>query len=85
LTLCTIFADGADLEDVLGLGLVDGGVVLGGKKDFAVAGERLFKSAHAGLAADDKGRHHVGEDDHVANRHHGQLRVSLLSRGTFMV
>ena len=66
-------ADRPDLVDVLGLGLVDGGVVLRGEKDFAVAGERLFEGAHAGLAADHEGRHHVGEDDHVADGHHGQL------------
>ncbi len=66
-------ADGADLVDVLGLGLVDGGVVLRGEEDFAIAAEGLFEGAHAGFAADDEGRHHIGEDDHVADGHHGQL------------
>ena len=36
-------ADGADLVNLLGLGLVYAGVVLGGEEDFAVAGERLFQ------------------------------------------
>ncbi len=40
-------ADGADLENLLGLGLVDRGVVLRGKKDLAIAVERLFKGANA--------------------------------------
>src|ERR1039458_7465105 len=44
-------ADGADLVDVLGLGLVDGGVVLGGEEYLAVAAESLLEGAHAGLAA----------------------------------
>ncbi len=66
-------ADGADLVDVLGLGLVDGGVMLGGEKDLAVATEGLLESAHAGLAAHHEGGHHIGEDNHVADGHHGQL------------
>jgi hypothetical protein len=66
-------ADGADLVNVLGLGLVDGGVVLGGEENLAVAGQGLFEGAHAGLAAHDERRHHIGEDDHVADGHHGQL------------
>ena len=74
-------ADGADLVDLLGLGLVDGGVVLGGEKDLAVAVERFFKRAHAGEAADHEGRHHVREDHHVPDGHHGQLaRLGLFSR-----
>ena len=66
-------ADGAGGVDVSGVGLVDGGVMLGGEEDLAVAGQGLFEGADAGFAADDEGRHHVGEDDHVADRHHGQL------------
>ena len=66
-------ADGPDLEDVLGLGLVDRGVVLRGEKDLAVAGERLFERAHARLPAHHERGHHVGKDDHVADGHHGQL------------
>jgi hypothetical protein len=66
-------ADRADLVDVLGLGLVDGGVVLGGEKDLAIAAECLFERTHAGLAAHHEGRHHIGEDDHIADGHHGQL------------
>jgi hypothetical protein len=30
--------DGADLKNVVGLGLVDGGVVLGGQKDLLIGG-----------------------------------------------
>ena len=66
-------ADGADLVDILGLGLVHAGVVLGGEKDFAVGGEGLLEGAHAGLAAHHEGRHHVRKDDHVPDGHHGQL------------
>ena len=47
--------------------------MLSGEKDLAVAAERLFKGAHAGLAAHHEGRHHVREDDHVPDGHHGQL------------
>jgi hypothetical protein len=42
-------------------------------KDLAVAGESLFEGADAGFAANDEGGHHVGEDDHVADGHHGKL------------
>ena len=66
-------ADGADLVDFLGFGFVDGGVVLGGEEDLAVAVEGLFEGADAGLAADHEGGHHVGEDHHVPDGHHGQF------------
>ncbi len=66
-------ADGADLVDFLGLGFVDRGVVLRGEKDLAVAVERFFQRTHAGLPAHHEGRHHVGEDHHVPDGHHGQL------------
>src|SRR5580658_197677 len=76
-------ADGADLVNLFGFGLVDAGVVLRGEKYLAVAGERLFKSAHAGLAAHYERRHHVGEDHHVPDGHHGQLArlVAVARRG----
>ena len=40
-------ADCADLVDFLGLRLVDGGIVLSGEKDLAVASERFFQRADA--------------------------------------
>ena len=64
-------ADGADLIDFFGFGLVDAGIMLGGEKDFAVAGECLFERTNARLAAHDKGRNHVREYHHVPNGHHG--------------
>src|SRR5580704_17255902 len=73
-------ADGADLVDFLGLGLIDGGVMLGGEKDLAVAVESLFEGAHARLAAHDEGGHHIGEDHHVPDGHHGQFtRLGLVA------
>jgi len=65
--------DGADLIDFIRFGLVDGGIVLGGQEDLFVRGKSFFQGAHAGLAANHEGRHHVRKDDHVPNRHHGQL------------
>ena len=65
--------DGADLVNLIGLGLVDGGIVLSGQKDFLVRGQRLFEGPHAGLSAHDERRHHVRKDDHVPDGHHGQL------------
>src|ERR1035438_9774851 len=47
--------------------------MLGGKKDLAVACERLLQGAHAGLAAHHEGHHHVRKDHHVPEGHHGQL------------
>ena len=46
--------DGADLVDLVGLGLVDGGVVLGGQENLLVRRQRLFQSAHARFAAHDE-------------------------------
>ena len=66
-------ANGAYGIDILRLGLVDAGIVLGGEEDAAVAVERLFERANARFAADDERRHHVGEDHHLADGHHGQL------------
>ena len=65
--------DGADLIDLVGLGLVDTGVVLGGEKNLLVAGQSFFQGADAGLPADHEGRHHEGKDDDVADGHHGEL------------
>ena len=65
--------DGAHLIDLCGLGLIHGGVVLGGEKNLAVTGKRLFQRAHAGFPAHDKGSHHEREDHHIADRHHRQI------------
>ena len=61
----------ADGVDFLGLGVVNGSVVLCGQKNLFVAGKSLFESADAGFAANDEGRHLLRKDDHVAHRHHG--------------
>ena len=68
-------ADDADGVYVVGGGLVYGGVVLGGEEDAAVAVEGFFERADGGLTADDEGRHHVGEDDHLADGHHGEFAL----------
>src|SRR5205823_13618772 len=56
-----------------GLRLIDAGIMLRGEKDFLVGGQRFFKGAHAGFPSYHERRHHVREDDHVADGHHGQL------------
>ena len=65
--------DRADLVDLVGLGLVDAGVMLGGQKDLLVGGQRFFQGANARFAAHHERRHHVGEDDHVPDGHHGKF------------
>ena len=65
--------DGADLVDLVGLGFVDAGVVLGGQEDLLVGGQRLFQRAHARFPAHDERGHHVREDDHVPDGHHRQF------------
>ncbi len=65
--------DGADLVNLVGLGLVDAGVVLGGEENLLVAGQRLFQCADAGLPADHEGRHHERKDDDIPDGHHGEL------------
>src|SRR4029077_9183946 len=65
--------DGADLEDVPGLGFVDAGIVLGRKKYFLIAGQSFFERANARLAAHYERSHHVRKDDHVPNGHHRQF------------
>ncbi len=73
-------ADGAGRVDIVGVRLVDGGVMLRRQEDLPVAGERLFESPHTRFAADDKRRHHVGEDDHVADGHHRKLSNAAAQR-----
>ena len=65
--------DRADLVDLVGLGFVDAGVVLGGQEDLLVGGQRLFQGANAGFPAHDERGHHVREDDHVPDGHHGKF------------
>ena len=64
--------DGADAVDFVGLGFVDRGIVLGGKKDLLVAGHGLFERPHARFAPHHERGHHVRKDDHVADGHHRQ-------------
>ena len=65
--------DRAHLIDLVGLGFVHGGVVLGGQENLLVRRQRLFEGAHARFAAHHERRHHEGKDDHVPDGHHGQL------------
>ncbi len=63
--------DGADLVDLVGLGFIDAGVVLGGQEYLLVGRQCFFEGANAGLPSDHKRSHHVREDDHVPDGHHG--------------
>ena len=63
--------DGAYLVDLVGLGLIDAGVVLGGQEYLLVGRQCFFEGANAGFPSYDKRSHHVREDDHVADGHHG--------------
>ena len=56
--------------NLLRFGVIHGSVMLRGKEDLLVAGQRLFERAHTGFAADNEGRHLLRKDDHVAHRHH---------------
>src|SRR5438045_9012827 len=47
--------------------------MLRGQDYLAVPGERFCQRAHTRFAADHERRHHEREDDHVPNRHHGQV------------
>ena len=78
-------ADDADGVDVVGGGLVDGGVVLGGEEDAAVAVEGFFERADGGLAADDEGRHHVRKDHHLADGHHREFALGAVEDVAFVV
>jgi hypothetical protein len=64
--------DRADVKNFVGLGLVDGGVVLRGEEDLLVPGHGLFEGADAGFAADHERRHHVRKNDDVPDGHHGE-------------
>ena len=66
-------ADCADRVDVRRAGLVDGSIMLRGKKDTAVTVESLFEGADGRLTTDHKGRHHLRKDHHLADGHHREF------------
>ena len=51
----------SDLVNLVGLGIIDGGVVLRRQKDAFVALQCRFQRLHRGFAANDKGNHHERE------------------------
>ena len=57
--------------DLFRFGVINRSVVLRGKKDLFVAGQRFLKRADARFAAHDKGGHLLRKNDHIAHRHHG--------------
>ena len=61
-------ADGADGVDVVGRGIVLGGVLLGDQQDLLVVLHHVFERAHRLLAADEQRHDHVREHDDVAQR-----------------
>ena len=63
----------AHLINLVGLGFVHTGIVLSGKEDLFVCRQRLFQRMHARFPAHHKRSHHVGEDDHIPNGHHGKF------------
>ena len=65
--------DAADLVNLVRLGFIHTGIVLGGEEDPLVSRKRLFQGAHARLAAHHEGRHHERKDDDIPDRHHRQL------------
>src|SRR5688500_1226072 len=64
--------DRAYLVDLVGLRIVNAGVMLCSQEYLAVSRERIFQSAHAGFATHHERRHHKREDDHIPDGHHGQ-------------
>ena len=65
-------AHGAEGVDLLGAGVVAGGVVLRGEEDALAAGERVIEGPDGALPPDDERDHHVREDHHVPQRDHGE-------------
>ena len=64
--------------DVLGVRLVDLGILLGGEEDLLVGAiERPFQGHHRRLTADHEGGHHVGIDHHVPQGNGRQLNESV--------
>ena len=58
--------DAAHRVDVLGAGIVDGGVVLGRQEDPLVLGQRMLQRANGRRASNHERHHHVRENDDVA-------------------
>ncbi len=71
--------------NILGSRLIHGCVVLRCKEDSPIAAERLFQRSNAGFTSDYKGRHHVREDDHLADGHHGEFALSAVEDVAFVV
>ena len=61
------------LVNLVGFGFVHARVMLGSQKNLLVRGQCLFECANARLATDHERGHHVREDDHIANGHHGKF------------
>jgi len=70
--------DGCRLENVVGLGLVDGGVVLGGQKDLLIVLEPLRAHGRS-IPGPRRTGSSCKEDDHVPNGHHGSFLLSNFS------
>jgi hypothetical protein len=76
--------DGADLVDVVGRGVVQGGAPLGDQHDLLVALHRGVEGLDGFLAADEQRDDHVGIYDHVPQRQHRQdllIRRQAVPRG----
>ena len=76
-------ANGSHRIDVFRPRFIDACIVLGGEKYLPVSGQRLFQRSYARLAPHNKGRHHVREDHHVPNGHHGELAKIAFVTGFF--
>lgn len=65
--------DGADLVDVVRLGILDVQGFLGGQEDHPVPGQRRLDGLDRHVAADKERQDHVREDDDVPDREQGHL------------
>ena len=84
--------DAADLEHVVGLGLVLAGRLLGDQHDLAAGFHRHFERLDRFRAADEKRDDHVRKDDHVTQRQQrqgdllgGENGVTGHGRSSFLV
>ena len=62
---------GADIVNVIGSGVVQGGILLGHQKDLLVFLHDAFQYLHRLIAADEKRHDHVGEHHDIAQRKNG--------------
>ena len=62
--------DGADLVQILGAGIVLGGVFLRDEEDLLVVAHHRFECAHGFIPADKERHNHVREDHDIAQRQH---------------